>query len=251
MDVLRGFQSGAVLAEDKAGGRGPVTEADRAVDRVLSRMLPRDGEGWLSEESADDARRLSARRVWAVDPLDGTKEFVEGLPEWCVSVGLVEDGRPVAGGIANPATGEVFLGAAGCGVTYNSRPAAVSRRDTLEGAIVLASRSEVSRGDWQRYRGAAFTVRPLGSVAYKMALVAVGLADATWTLAPKHEWDVAAGAALVLAAGGRVGTLDGSPLRFNQQRPWLSGLYAWPEPLAAALAREVASAGLVPPRARA
>jgi myo-inositol-1(or 4)-monophosphatase len=251
MDVLRGFQKGAVRAEDKAGGRGPVTEADRAVDRVLAQILPREGEGWLSEESADDARRLSARRVWAVDPLDGTKEFVEGLPEWCVSVGLVEDGQPLAGGIANPATGEVFLGAVGRGVTYNGRPAGPAGRDTLDGAIVLASRSEVSRGDWERYRAAAFTVRPLGSVAYKMALVAAGLADATWTLAPKHEWDVAAGAALVLAAGGRVGTLDGSPLRFNQQRPWLSGLYAWPESLAAALSREVASAGLVAPRARA
>ncbi len=251
MEVLRGFQAGAVRAEDKSGGRGPVTEADRAVDRVLADILPRDGEGWLSEESADDSRRLSARRVWAVDPLDGTKEFVEGLPEWCVSVGLVEDGQPVAGGIANPATGEVFLGAAGSGVTYNGRPAGPTVRDTLAGAIVLASRSEVSRGDWERYRAAPFTVRPLGSVAYKMALVAAGLADATWTLAPKHEWDVAAGAALMLAAGGRVGTLDGSPLRFNQQRPWLSGLYAWPAPLATAFSREVAAAGLVAPRARA
>ncbi|HVR69860.1 MAG TPA: 3'(2'),5'-bisphosphate nucleotidase CysQ [Vicinamibacteria bacterium] len=251
MDVLRGFEAGAVRSEDKAGGRGPVTEADRAVDRVLADILPRDGEGWLSEESVDDPRRLAARRVWAVDPLDGTQEFVEGLPEWCVSVGLVEDGRPVAGGIANPATGEVFLGALGRGITYNGRPAGLSPRQTLEGALVLASRSEVSRGDWDRYGAAPFTVRAMGSVAYKMALVAAGLADATWTLAPKHEWDVAAGVALVAAAGGRVGTLDGSPLRFNQRRPWLSGLFASPEPLADAFAREIASAGLVTPRPRA
>jgi myo-inositol-1(or 4)-monophosphatase len=250
VDVLRAFAPGAVRSEDKAGGRGPVTEADRAVDRVLAATLPREGEGWLSEESADDPARLRARRVWAVDPLDGTKEFVEGLPEWCVSVGLVEDGEPVAGGIANPATGEVFLGALGLGLTYNGRPAAVSARTTAEGAVVLASRSEVSRGDWERYRAAPFTVRPMGSVAYKMALVAAGRADATWTLAPKHEWDVAAGVALVVAAGGRVGTLDGSRLCFNQQRPWLSGLFAWPETLAAAFSDEVSSAGLVTPGSR-
>lgn len=236
MEVLQGFRAGAMRAEHKSGGRGPVTEADRAVDQVLARILPREGEGWLSEESQDDPSRLSRHRVWAVDPLDGTKEFVEGIPEWCVSVGLVEDGRAVAGGIANPATGEIVLGALGHGVTYNGRPARVSDRKSVEGAVVLASRSEVSRGDWERYRDAPFTVKPMGSVAYKMALVAAGLADATWTLAPKHEWDVAAGVALVLAAGGHARTLDGSPLVFNQPRPWLSGLAAYPEALAAGLA---------------
>jgi myo-inositol-1(or 4)-monophosphatase len=183
-----------------------------------------------------------------VDPLDGTKEFVEGIPEWCVSIGFVEDGRAVAGGIANPATGEYVLGAAGHGVTYNGRPVRVSDRRDVQGAVVLASRSEVSRGDWDRYRGAPFTVKPMGSVAYKMALVAAGVADATWTLAPKHEWDVAAGVALVLAAGGRAHTLDGSPLVFNQPRPWLSGLAAYPDGLAEALAPSLAPAGQPHPR---
>jgi myo-inositol-1(or 4)-monophosphatase len=246
LEVLRGFRAGAVSSEDKAGGRGPVTEADRAVDRVLARILPAEGEGWLSEESADAPRRLGCRRVWAVDPLDGTKEFVEGLPEWCVSVGLIEDGRAVAGGIANPATGEIFLGAEGHGVTCNGRPARTSARPTVEGAVVLASRSEVGRGHWERYRGAPFVVRPLGSVAYKLALVAAGLADATWTLAPKHEWDVAAGVALVRAAGGRVQTLDGSPLLFNQPRPCLTGLGAWPEALEAGFLRAIAAGGPAP-----
>lgn len=246
VEVLGEFRAGVVRSEDKSGGRGPVTEADRAVDRVLLEMLPRDGEGWLSEETADDAVRLGRRRVWVVDPLDGTKEFVEGLPEWCVSVGLVEDGRAVAGGIANPATGELFLGAVGRGITYNGRRTGVSARPTIEGAIVLASRSEIGRGHWQRYQSAPFVVRPMGSVAYKMALVAAGLVEATWTLAPKHEWDVAAGAALVLAAGGRVKTLDGSPLRFNQPRPWLSGLGAWPPALEAGLEREIAAGGPAP-----
>jgi myo-inositol-1(or 4)-monophosphatase len=245
-EVLQEFRPGAVRAEDKAGGRGPVTEADRAVDRVLARILPRDGEGWLSEETADDPARLQRRRVWVVDPLDGTKEFVEGLPEWCVSVGLVQEGRAVAGGIANPATGELFLGAVGRGVTYNGEPAQVSSRQSIDSAVVLASRSELGRGHWERYRGAPFLVRPMGSVAYKLALVAAGRVDATWTLAPKHEWDVAAGAALVLAAGGRVKTLDGSPLVFNQPRPWLSGLGAWPEPLEADFEVEIEAGGPAP-----
>ena len=238
--VFARFQSGAIASEDKAGGRGPVTEADRAVDEVLARMLPRADEGWLSEETKDDHTRLGKRRVWSVDPLDGTKEFVHGIPEWCVSVGLVEDGWPIAGGIANPATGEIFLGAIGTGVLYNGRPAGVSTRSALDGAVVLASRSEMDRGDWRRYERAPFVVKPMGSVAYKLALVAAGLADATWTLAPKHEWDVAAGVALVLAGGGRVRTLDGSPLQFNQRRPWLSGLAAYPEPLEASLAPSLA-----------
>jgi myo-inositol-1(or 4)-monophosphatase len=238
VELLRDFRADTVRVEHKPGA-GPVTEADRAVNDVLARMLPAEGEGWLSEESRDDPRRLEKRRVWAVDPLDGTREFVAGIPEWCVSVGLLEDGRAVAGGVANPATGEVFLGSLASGMTYNGRKARVSGRQGLPGAVVLASRSEVDRGEWERFRGAAFTVRPVGSVAYKLALVAAGLADATWTLVPKHEWDVAAGVALVLAAGGSVHTPDGSALRFNQPLPRLSGLVAETPDLLPAVKREL------------
>jgi myo-inositol-1(or 4)-monophosphatase len=238
LEVLQRFRADTVRVEHKPGA-GPVTEADRAVNEVLARILPAEGEGWLSEESRDDPCRLERRRVWAVDPLDGTREFVAGIPEWCVSVGLLEDGRPVAGGVANPATGEIFLGSLETGVTYNGRAARVSSRQSLEGALVLASRSEVDRGEWERFRGAAFTVRPVGSVAYKLALVAAGLADATWTLVPKHEWDVAAGVALVLAAGGSVQTTDGSVLRFNQPRPRLTGLVAETPALLPAVKREL------------
>jgi myo-inositol-1(or 4)-monophosphatase len=236
VDVLRGFRAETVRVEHKPGA-GPVTEADRAVNEILARMLPAHDEGWLSEESRDDAARLGRRRVWAVDPLDGTREFVAGIPEWCVSVGLLEDGRPVAGGVANPATGEIFLGSLDTGVTYNGRPVRVSPRASLDGAVVLASRSEFDRGEWERFRGAEFTVRPMGSVAYKLALVAAGLADATWTLVPKHEWDVAAGAALVLAGGGSVHARDGSVPQFNQPHPWLAGLIAHPPALRPSVTR--------------
>src|SRR5580692_10373299 len=173
--VFSRFTAGSIETEYKIG-HDPVTEADRALDAVLRKELLRDGEGWLSEESVDDYTRLEKSRVWVVDPLDGTREFVAGIPEFCVSIGYVEHGRPVAGGIYNPATGETFLGSIASGVTYNGNPSQASQRKNLDGALVLASRSEVKRGDWKSFDNAAFTIRPMGSVAYKLALVSAGLA---------------------------------------------------------------------------
>jgi myo-inositol-1(or 4)-monophosphatase len=223
--VFARFTPGEIQAEYKAG-HDPVTEADRAVDRVLRQNLLRDGEGWLSEESIDDPSRLEKSRVWVVDPLDGTREFVMGLPEFSVSIGFVEDGRPVAGGIFNPATNETIIGSIDSGVLYNGRPARASQRTSLKGALILASRSEVKRGEWQQFQGGEFEVRPMGSVAYKLAVVAAGRADITFTLTPKNEWDVAAGAALVESAGGFVCQPDGSKLHCNQPDPLLPGLLA-------------------------
>ncbi|MEJ2205104.1 MAG: inositol monophosphatase family protein, partial [Gemmatimonadota bacterium] len=153
------------------------------------------------------------------DPIDGTREFVEGIPEWCVSIGLVEDGLPVAGGIFNPATDELVLGALETGVTYNGHPSQVRDPEALTDVTVLASRSETRRGEWQRFEGAPFAVKACGSVAYKMALVAAGRAESTWTLVPKSEWDVAAGTALVRAAGGQVTLADGTEPFFNKEKP--------------------------------
>ena len=223
--VLSRFTSGAIEAEYKAG-HDPVTEADKAVDAVLRKELLRGGEGWLSEETLDDLSRLDKSRVWVVDPLDGTREFVAGIPGFCVSVAMVENGRAVAGGICNPATNELFLGSLDTGVTYNGKPARPSQRTSLDGALVLASRSEVKRGEWKQFERANFQVRPMGSVAYKLALVSAGLADITFTLVPKNEWDVAAGAALVESAGGFVRTLDNQPLRCNNRSSLLPGMFA-------------------------
>jgi myo-inositol-1(or 4)-monophosphatase len=223
--VLNGFTAGAVAAQFKAGD-DPVTAADHAVDAVLRKNLLRDGEGWLSEEIADDPSRLEKNRVWVVDPLDGTREFVAGIPEFCVSIAMVENGIPIAGGICNPATNETFLGSLESGVTYNGKPVKPSQREKLRGASVLASRSEMKRGEWEAFKGTELNVKAMGSVAYKLALVAAGLADVTFTLTPKNEWDVAAGAALVTAAGGHVQTLENTPLRCNRKDPLLSGLIA-------------------------
>jgi myo-inositol-1(or 4)-monophosphatase len=223
--VFAEFTPGAIQAEFKAG-HDPVTEADRALDAVLRRNLLREGEGWLSEESMDDISRLEKRCVWVVDPLDGTREFVQGIPEFCVSIGFVENGRPVAGGICNPATKETIIGAVDCGITFNGRPAGPSQRSTVRGSVILASRSEMNRGEWQQFQGGDYEIRPMGSVAYKLALVASGRADVTFTLTPKHEWDVAAGVALVESAGGFVSTLDRTRLVANRRNPLLSGLLA-------------------------
>lgn len=223
--VFSRFTPGEIEAEYKAG-HDPVTEADRAIDAVLRESLLRDGEGWLSEETVDNPSRLEKRHLWIVDPLDGTREFVLGVPEFCVSIAFVEDGKAVAGGIYNPATRENFLGAIDSGVLYNGTSATASEKTTLAGALILASRSEVKRGEWQQFQDANVEIRPMGSVAYKLALVAAGLADATFTLTPKHEWDIAAGAALVESAGGFVATLEGCGLRCNNRDPLLRGLVA-------------------------
>lgn len=224
-DAVAPFTPGSVAWDDKGGG-DPVTAADTAADEVLRTMLPRPGEGWLSEETVDDRSRLEAHRTWVVDPLDGTREFVQGIPEWCISIGLVEGGRPVAGGVLNPGTGELVLGSLETGVTLNDQPVSVGNRPGLAGAVVLASRSEVRRGEWDTYQDAPFQVRPCGSVAYKMAAVAAGLVDATWTLVPKNEWDVAAGVALVQAAGGAVCHADGTLRSFNQASTLMPNLLA-------------------------
>jgi myo-inositol-1(or 4)-monophosphatase len=115
-------------------------------------------------------------------------------------------------------------------------PVQASDRETLEGALVLASRSETDRGEWDRFSGHTFEWRPMGSVAYKLGLVAAGLADATWTLVPKHEWDVAAGAALVAAAGGVVTGLHGEPISFNTPTAHLTGMIATGPGVAAPIA---------------
>lgn len=225
-ELLRRFSVMDVAIDFKDGG-DPVTEADRAVNDLLGKMLPRDGEGWLSEESRDDGRRLNKRRVWVVDPLDGTKEFVQGIPEWCVSIGLVEDGIAVAGGVANPTSGEIILGSVETGLIIKPIPIPAETKSGNREIVVLASRSEHEKGQWDRYRGECFRILPTGSIAGRLARVAAGFADATWTLGPRHEWDVAAGVALIRAVGGRVEIALGTEPVFNQSSTLLKRLAAF------------------------
>lgn len=215
MAVLRDFATRPIEYHHKPSG-GPVTAADLAADATLRAMLPRGDDAWLSEESDDDAARLTAQRIWVVDPLDGTRSFVAGRPDYAVSIALVEAGEPVLGAIGCPVSGLCVLGSLETGVE-------VQAAETLpwpagEGLRVLASRSEMRRGEWEPWQ-ARCRLLPVGSVARKLALVAAGCADGTWTLQPKHEWDVAAGAALVRAAGGEVWLPRGGHLLWNRPRP--------------------------------
>ena len=223
--LFEDFLSREVSVEHKSAG-DPVTEADVLLDKVLKDILLKDGEGWLSEETTDDESRLDKKCVWIVDPLDGTREFIRGIPEWCISVAYSVNGRPEAAGICSPTADQTFLGTRNTGVTLNGKPVKVTAKQGLAGATVLASNSEVNRGEWKRFETEPFEIIPMGSVAYKMARVAAGLDDATFTLVPKNEWDVAAGWLLVEAAGGQVLDKNAKLRQFNQQNPLLPGLLA-------------------------
>lgn len=220
------------------GRNNPVTSADLEANRAIAGLL-RDAfpaYGWLSEETEDDEARLQCARVWIVDPLDGTKEFISGVPEFSIAIALAERGEPVLGVTYNPVRREMFWAARGLGCHLNRRRVRVSRTRTLRRATVLASRSETARGEWQVFHGQV-KVSPTGSVAYKLAMVAAGMGDATFTRLPKNEWDIAAGTALILEAGGCVTGLDGEPVKLNQPNVRLPGLIASNRALFPQLAR--------------
>ena len=226
-DILRGHWRRGDYQIGSKGKDNPVTQADLEADRALKRLLhdPFPEYGWLSEETADSEARLKCRRVWIVDPLDGTKEFIQGIPEFCVAVALVEEGHPVLGVTYNPITHEMFWSARGMGCHLNTEAVRVTRTRVLRHANVLASRSETARGEWEVFHG-RLRVSPTGSVAYKLALVAAGKGDATFTRSPKSEWDIASGAALLAEAGGTMTDIHGTMIRFNQRRVKVAGMIA-------------------------
>jgi myo-inositol-1(or 4)-monophosphatase len=226
LEMASGIVDQIIQRETARHRREMAREAELRIADALRDTLQRNGEGWLCEEHADDRARLACDVVWIVDPVDGTIELINGLPEWSISVGLVIARRAVAGGVYNPGTQELFVGSLNLGVKYNGQPASAAERKNLDGAEVLVSRQEFARGEWDCYKDARFAVRPLGSVAYRLALVSAGLTDATWTLSPRHEWDVAGGVALVNSAVGRVSLPAGAAPQFNRETPMLPGLIA-------------------------
>ena len=223
----------------------PVTEADLVADAMLKERLlaARPGYGWLSEESVDRPERLDRAKVWIVDPIDGTRSFIEGYREFAVSVALAEEGRPVVGVIYNPARDHMVWATAGGGgrsmTHWTSAPpagtaaAAEAARgeearslDVLTGApdTLLASRSERAEGEFEPFE-AGWTIREVGSTAWKLAGTAMG-EGAYISRGPKSEWDVAAGVLIVGEAGGVVTDLDGRVITFNRAEPYVHGVVA-------------------------
>ena len=212
-----------------------VSEADIEVDALLRRSLltafPHDG--WLSEEQPDDAARLGHERVWIIDPLDGTREFLQGVPEYAVSIGLVVNGEAVAGVVFNPARDELYAAAVGGDSDHLQLDTALSLRE----GYMLAGRGEWRFGDLPPVPDGT-RLLPVGSIAYRMALLASGTGCLIFTVGRRHEWDLAGGAALLAAAGAQVTDVEGAALRFNQQDPSVRGLIA-AHPLVHAEAREL------------
>ncbi|MGV1013602.1 MAG: 3'(2'),5'-bisphosphate nucleotidase CysQ [Methyloceanibacter sp.] len=215
-----------ILINRKADG-SEVSEADLAVDAELKLdlMSQRPGYGWLSEESPDDADRLNRQRVWMVDPIDGTNAFLRHLPEWTVSAALVEDGVPVIGVVFNPATQECFHAMRGAGAYLNDQPIHVGDKTALDGAMLIASgglfKKKIWKEPWPEVKS-----RWVNSVAYRLALVAAGQADATISLSAKSEWDLAAAAVIVDEAGGIITDHHGATHLYNRESPRLPSLVA-------------------------
>jgi myo-inositol-1(or 4)-monophosphatase len=221
------MRAGEVIARHAAGKRdnweksedNPVTaadlEANETIQAVIQQSFPDDA--LLSEETADSPERLQASRLWVIDPLDGTKEFIEGVPQYAVSIGLVEDGVPVVGAIYQPLTRECFWASQGNGAFLDGAPLRVSDATALDASTMLSSRTEMKRGQVDPVKDWFAKVDPVGGAAFKLALVASGRGDLWVSMAPKSEWDVCAGDVLVREAGGVFVTLDAGDRVYNQR----------------------------------
>jgi myo-inositol-1(or 4)-monophosphatase len=240
-DIALRFFRRCPASRKKADGT-PVSEADLAVDKALRERLlaARPDYGWLSEETADDKSRLDRTRVWIVDPIDGTRAFLEDRPDWTIAAALVENGRPVLGIVFNPAREEFFAATRDQGTTLNGAAVHASDRRLLEGASLIASAGLPRRKDWTSVWPPVKTTW-VNSVAYRLALVAGGGYDATISLSKKSDWDLAAADLLVQEAGAKLTTHRGEPLLYNGVVPVHESIVAANPALHAALIARTAA----------
>ncbi|QPM91591.1 inositol monophosphatase family protein [Pseudooceanicola algae] len=226
-DIAMAFTAGNLDFWDKPGDQGPVTEADLAVNDALRKRLTqaRPAYGWLSEESPDDPARLAARRVFIIDPIDGTRSFMDGQSAWAHSIAVADQGVVTAGVVFLPVLDRMFAAARGRGATLNGTALTCSARTDPEGATILAAKPSFAAGHWQ---GAVpgFSRHQRPALAYRLSLVAQGRFDAMLTLRPSWEWDIAAGSLIAEEAGARISDRDGQPLRFNSATALLNGVIA-------------------------
>jgi myo-inositol-1(or 4)-monophosphatase len=199
-------------------GNSPVTNGDLAVDALLKEALgaARPDYGWLSEETADNPDRLERRKLFIVDPIDGTHAYVKGRPWYAVCIAVVEDGQPTAGVIYAPELDELYEASSGGGARLNGEPITCSQRRTLEGARMLGDKKMFEHPAWKR-PWPSMEIETRNSIAYRLALVACGGFDACMALSSKHEWDLAA-ADLICAEAGALVT-DHKDRRFTYNRP--------------------------------
>ncbi len=209
------------LSIDYKAGGSPVTDADLAADALLTRVLrgARPDYGWLSEETADDPARLSCRRLFVVDPIDGTRAFLNDRPWWAISLAVVEDGRPVAGVVFAPELDETYAATLDGGATLNGAPIGVSGATRLEDCHMAGDPGFFRKHPWPTMR-----VEARNSTAYRMCLVASGAFDAAVAPVAKHDWDLAAADLIAIEAGAFVGDHTGAPFAYNRPVPVQSSL---------------------------
>lgn len=227
-DISRGFFKRTLKTWDKPGSGGPVTEADLAVNEMLESHLrrARPGYGWLSEESPDNPERLEAARAFVIDPLDGTRAFIEGDYSWAHSLAVVDQGQVMAAVTFLPMSDKLYSAAVGQGAYLNGTRIAVSQADALDGATVLATRVNFEPWHWVEAQVPQVSRKFRSSLAYRLSLVGEGRYDAMLSLRPTWEWDVAAGTLIVEEAGGRVTDRRGAVPRFNRPDPQINGIIA-------------------------
>jgi myo-inositol-1(or 4)-monophosphatase len=207
------------------GASSPVSEADIAVDLLLrERLLSIHDAGWLSEETEDDSARLRREEVWVVDPIDGTRAYLAGLPDWAVSAALVRAGRPLVAALYAPVSDELFLSIAGQGATHNGAPMRASAGHHMAGATFSGAKRRLDSLAALEPRIA--TAPRIPSLALRLARVATGALDGTFVAPNSCDWDLAAADLLVHEAGGLVTTLTGESLRYNRPDPVHGALVA-------------------------
>jgi myo-inositol-1(or 4)-monophosphatase len=223
--IIMGLYQGKFDIQEKSKNN-PVTSADLEANQKIREIVRGrfPGDGWLSEEDRDSAYRLSSARVWVVDPIDGTKEFIEGVPQFAVSIGFVVDGRPKVAVVYNPAEDSFYSTMEGHGAFLNDRPIHVTPRADIDGALLLVSRSEPQR-KFQVFVDRC-DVKRVGSIAFRLAKVAGGDGDGTLTFRSIHEWDICAGVLLVEEAGGIAVDGSGRQLMFNRHEARHRGVVA-------------------------
>lgn len=206
-------------------GASPVTEADMAVDSFLKRVLigARPDYGWVSEETQDEREAMARSRSFVVDPIDGTRAFIEGRSVWCVSIGVVENGRPIAGVLDSPARREVISATIGSGASQNGEAISVRmprRPFDIAGPKAFIDRLPASLGSEVRSHPY------VPSLAYRLAMVARGEIDGTFVKPNSHDWDLAAADVILSEAGGKLVRTDGSSIRYATGKPRQGALAA-------------------------